>query len=77
MKPKALNDACPAGTALGAGSVPCGCPVTHMHDATGRGGQWEIKLGPSLTKTEQQMAKVKLGVTQTPAVFTHASYISY
>lgn len=77
MKTKALNEACPVGTALGAGSVPHGCPVTHTHDATGLGDHWEMKLGPSLTKTEQQIAKVELGVTQTPAVFTRASYISY
>lgn len=77
MKTKALNEAYPAGAALEAGSVPCGCPVTDVQDATGLGGHWEMKLGPSLTKIEQQIAKVKFGVTQTPAVFTHAYHISF
>lgn len=72
MKTKPLNEACPAGAALGAG-----CPVTNMQDATGLGGHWKMKLGPSLTKIEQQIAKVKLEATQIPAVFTHASHISY
>lgn len=67
----------PAGAALGAAPVPYGCPVTNVQDATGLGGHWEKKLGPILTKIEQQIANVKLGGTQIPAVFTHASYISY
>lgn len=72
MKTKALNEACPAGAALEAGSVLWGYPVIDMQDATGLGGHWEMKLGPSLIKIEQQIAKVKFGVTQIPTVFTHA-----
>lgn len=77
MKTKALNAACPSGAALGAGYVSCECPVTNMQYATGLGDHWEMNLGPSLIKIEQQIAKVRSGVTQKPAVFTHASHISY